>query len=90
MKKEINHPHDKIFKTLLADREVAIDFLNNFLPENVKNFIDIDNFHHVNSSFVSEELKETFSDIVLKCPMKNSDKEIFVTIIIEHKSQPEK
>lgn len=90
MNKGISNPHDKFFKTLLADRDVAIDFLRNFLPDKIKHRIDIESFQYTETSFVSEELQETFSDIVLRCPLKNSEQSVFITILIEHKSYPDK
>ncbi len=90
MAREINNPHDKFFKSFIYEKENAIDFLKTFLPENISGIIDFDSLSIENNSFVSDALSETFSDAIFKCRLKNTNEEVFVSILIEHKSYPDK
>ncbi len=90
MASEINNPHDKFFKSFIYEKENAIDFLKTFLPQNISGIIDFDSLSIENNSFISEALSETFSDAIFRCRLKNTDEEVFVSILIEHKSYPDK
>ncbi len=37
---EISNPHDKFFKEVFSRREVAVDFLRNYLPNDVLSCLD--------------------------------------------------
>jgi hypothetical protein len=39
---KIQNPHDKFFKETFGNVTVTKDFLNNYLPQNIMNIIDID------------------------------------------------
>ncbi len=43
-----------------------------------------------NTSFINEQLNEVFSDAIFKCKIKESNKEFFISILIEHKSYQDK
>jgi len=36
MNQHIHNPHDKFFKAMMAERELAIGFLQFFLPEEIR------------------------------------------------------
>jgi len=90
MAKEINNPHDKFFKSFIYEKENAIDFFKTFLPKNISGIIDFDSLSIENTSFVSDALSETFSDAIFKCRLKNTKEEVFISILIEHKSYPDR
>ncbi len=87
---KIQNPHDKFFKSFIYDKENAIDFLKTFLPQNISGIIDFGSLSIENNSFISEALSETFSDAIFKCRLKKAKEEVFVSILIEHKSYPDK
>lgn len=41
MAKTINNPHDKFFKAMMAEKDIAVDFLRQFLPDDVLKLIDL-------------------------------------------------
>jgi len=87
----MHHPHDKFFKAMMAERELAIGFLRFFLPEEISRMIDFERIEASKDSFVTEELKEIFSDAVFRCPVLESHtSSLFVSVLIEHKSYPDK
>ncbi|MEZ4906595.1 MAG: Rpn family recombination-promoting nuclease/putative transposase [Saprospiraceae bacterium] len=91
MSKKINNPHDKFFKAMMAEKDVAIDFLRQFLPKDVIELIDLDTISVENSSFLDDNLNEVFSDAIFKCNLKShSDNHFYLSVLIEHKSYPDK
>ncbi|HAO19175.1 MAG TPA: transposase, partial [Desulfobacteraceae bacterium] len=50
----ITNPHDKLFRETLSDREVAADFLKNYLPEDVLSLINLNSLEICKDSFVED------------------------------------
>jgi len=61
---EIFNPHDKFFKETFSIRENVIDFLKGTFPEEIFKKLDLSTLTRDNNSYIDEELKEHFSDIV--------------------------
>ena len=85
---EINNPHDKFFKEVFSRREVAVDFLRNYLPEEVFSCLDEESIHLKKDSFVDKELRAYFSDLLYRASLKDGS-ESYVYLLFEHKSYPE-
>ena len=85
MNKSMN-PHDKLFKEVLSRRENIIDFLNNYLPKDVLNLMDLNTIEIEKDSFIEKDLEEYFSDILYKVML--SDNEGYIYMLFEHKSYP--
>lgn len=81
---KIQNPHDKFFKETFGNVEVAKDFLNNYLPQNIIKLIDIDTLQPQKDSFINEELQEGFSDLLFKVDINK--KEGYIYFLFEHKS----
>ena len=81
---EIFNPHDKFFKETFSLRDNVIDFLKGTFPEEIFKKLDLSTLTRDNNSYIDEELKEHFSDIVYTCSCK--DKELKITLLFEHKS----
>jgi predicted transposase/invertase (TIGR01784 family) len=82
---EINNIHDKLVKEILSNKENAIDFLYEILPTEMSEGLDFQTLKFANTSYITPELKETFSDIVMDCTLKNG-KNLQISILLEHKS----
>lgn len=80
----IKNPHDSLFKRTLGDKEVAVDFLENYLPDNILKEIDLTDVKVAKDSFIDKELEESFSDILYTVNI--GDKEGYIYILFEHKS----
>jgi len=63
---KIHNPHDALIKELLASKENAIDFVKQFLPEEISRLILFESITQTKDSFITEELKEYFSDILFE------------------------
>lgn len=88
MSKNINNIHDKFLKSALADKELAQEFFQYFLPDKIVPLLDLTALEKKDDSYISHELKATFSDIIFTIPLKEtSDKHCQVSVLLEHKSK---
>ncbi len=83
IEKQIN-PHDKFFKEVFLRKEEVQNFIQNFLPEEIVKNIKFDTLKVDKDSYIDEELKENFADIVYTCLYGTT--EIKITLLFEHKS----
>lgn len=84
-----NHPskpHDEFFKATFGRLDIALEYLQQMLPKDIQSNLQLDALERINGSFVSQELKEYFSDVVYQCPIVGLRKQVFLTFILEHKS----
>ena len=84
------HIHDKFIQAILSDRKIAGDYFRNFLPEFVSKHLDFSSITQLPNSYLSDELKKTMSDIVYTCNKKDGSDTVKVSLLIEHKSYPDK
>ncbi len=85
MAEQHNNLHDKLFKdTFESAREVRA-LLTHFVDPKLYATLDLDTLHIENVSFIDEELKEYFADIIYSCSRKNG-KKLSISILLEHKS----
>ncbi len=84
---DIHQPHDKFFKRLFSRPEVARDFIENYLPENVLRRLDLDSLQLMKDTFVDAKLRGRFSDVLCRVRLANG-KEAYVYVLFEHKSSP--
>lgn len=85
---KIQNPHDKFFKETFGNVEIAKDFLNNYLPENIMNVVDVNTLEPQKDSFINEELQEGFSDMLFR--VKINKREGYIYFLFEHKSYTSK
>jgi predicted transposase/invertase (TIGR01784 family) len=89
MNTEISNPHDSFFKELLARPEMAADFLANYLPAEILALLDVSEPEFIKDSFVDEELRQHFSDLLYRVRLKRGG-DAFVGVLFEHKSSPDR
>ena len=88
MEKNMSHIHDKMFKETFGNHVIAGDFLKAFLPESVRNIVDLDTLKPIKGSFVTQELKEVFTDLLFTAMIDGNDG--YICFLFEHKSYPDK
>ena len=88
MKNSIHNPHDKLFRASLQYPEVAKEFLEMYLPIEIKQQVDFNNIAYCNTSFIDEQLKLTQSDVLFKTAI--NDKESYIYILCEHQFKIDK
>lgn len=83
---ELNNPHDKFFKGAFSMLVVTKPLLLQFLPKDLLDKLDLDTLEIDPNSYINDELKETFSDMVWSCRLKNSQQQRKIAFLFEHKS----
>ncbi|MGH9840874.1 MAG: Rpn family recombination-promoting nuclease/putative transposase [Blastocatellia bacterium] len=89
MNAEISNPHDSFFKERLSRPEMAADFLANYLPPEILAILDVSEPEIVKDSFVDEELRQHFSDLLYRVKLKRGG-DAYVCVLFEHKSGPDR
>jgi len=84
----ITNPHDKLFRETLSDKEIAADFLKNYLPEDILLLTDLNSLEICKDSFVEDDLKDYHSDLLYKIMLES--REGYVYLLFEHKSYPDR
>ncbi|WP_347814918.1 Rpn family recombination-promoting nuclease/putative transposase [Leptospira noguchii] len=82
---DMTNPHDRLIRETLQNKEDAISFFKNSLPEKVIELLDLNGLELTQSSFISENLKEEQTDLLFQIPLK-SGKKANIYLLFEHKS----
>ena len=83
--KKDKKPHDALAKKVLENPVAAREFLEEYLPAEFKEYIDIATLKVEKESHVEESLKRRLSDVVYSVSTKNQDK-AFIYCLCEHQS----
>jgi predicted transposase/invertase (TIGR01784 family) len=84
---QIHNPHDAIFKKFFSNIEAATDFIEAYLPEQLKKNCNFSTLKIEAGSFVDEDLKQHHSDILYS--LKIDGIKGYVYINVEHQSTPQ-
>ena len=82
-------PHDATFRQFLKIPDIPRDFMEIHLPAELRAICDFSTLKLENGSFVEENLRQYFSDILYSLKTVNGDKG-YVQVLIEHQSSPDK
>ena len=85
---KVSQPHDKFFRASFGKVDFAKDFLNNYLPEELVDIIDMDTLVSQPTTYISKELKEQFADLLYRTNINNE--RAYISFLFEHKSFPDK
>lgn len=85
---EIKNVHDKFFKETFSRTDVAANFLEEFLPPDFVQKLNLSSLTIENNSFVDENLEEHFADILYNCNYREDGK-VKLAFLYEHKSYKE-
>ncbi|MGO1479227.1 Rpn family recombination-promoting nuclease/putative transposase [Senegalia sp. (in: firmicutes)] len=80
----LNQPHDKYFRATFGEVSFTTDFLNNYLPKDLLDIMDMDTLQPQKGSYLDKELKEQFTDLLFRVNINN--KQGYVYFLFEHKS----
>ncbi len=83
--KDITQPHNKFFKLVFTRGETTAEFIENNLPPEIVDLIDLESLEYEKDTFIDERFKDHFSDLLVKMRLKNG-KRGYLYILIEHKS----
>ncbi|MGL4860568.1 MAG: Rpn family recombination-promoting nuclease/putative transposase [Enterobacteriaceae bacterium] len=87
-KPRIFAPHDATFRKYLAHPKVARDFMELHLPPNLRALCDLTTLKLESGSFIEDDLRPYYSDILYSLRTSKGAGYIYVTI--EHQSRAEK
>ena len=85
---ELTNPHDRFFKEVFSRKEVAADFLRNYLPTDVLACLDENSINLTKDSFVDNELATHLSDLLYEVELRDGS-DAYVYVLFEHKSFPD-
>jgi predicted transposase/invertase (TIGR01784 family) len=83
----ITNPHDKFFRTSFSRLDVVRSFIEEVLPKQYRDRINLDSLRLSNSSFIDEELSEHLADLVYHAEYAGEPAKI--SLLFEHKSYQE-
>jgi len=87
-KRTTSSPHDAVFKTFLTHPQTARDFLDIHLPPALRTICDLSTLQLESGSFIEENLRAYFSDVLYSLKIEGGDSYIYT--LIEHQSSPDR
>lgn len=88
MPRNITNIHDKFIKQILSDKQLAIDFLQQYLPELLVRILDFSTLEQQDNTYITDQLKTSFSDLLWKVKIKGEEN-LQISLLLEHKSSPD-
>ncbi|MEQ4530569.1 MAG: Rpn family recombination-promoting nuclease/putative transposase [Mixta sp.] len=81
-------PHDATFRQFLTQPEIARDFMELHLPPELRAICDLTTLKLESGSFVEDDLRQYFSDVLYS--LKTTAGDGYIHVLIEHQSTPDK
>jgi len=79
--------HDQLFKKAMENPIVAKEFFDAHLPKNIRALVDTNSLKLEKDSFIEQNLKNSFSDVLFTARFDNKD--AYLYILLEHQSTPD-
>lgn len=81
-------PHDAAFKAFLTHPDTARDFIKLHVPAEFRAICDLSTLKLESGSFVEEDLRAYYSDVLYS--VKTTEGEGYIHVLIEHQSTPDR
>ena len=81
-------PHDATFRHFLTQPEIARDFMELHLPAELRAICDLSTLKLESGSFVEDDLRQYFSDVLYS--LKTTAGDGYIHVLVEHQSTPDK
>ena len=81
---KLTNPHDKFFREAFSRKDMALGFVKEYLPLEIRSQMDLRKFEIVKDSYVDKEFAQHFSDILYQTRIHGAQS--FFYILFEHKS----
>lgn len=88
MKNSTPTPHDSTFRQFLTQPDIARDFMELHLPAALRAVCDLSTLKLESGSFVEDDLRQFFSDVLYS--LKTTVGAGYIHVLIEHQSTPDK
>ena len=86
---EIANPHDKFFKEVFGQAQIAAEFMANYLPAEITDSLDLTAPELVKDSFIDKSVQEHFSDLLYKVKLRDTKAAAYIFLLFEDKSVPD-
>ncbi|WP_080056665.1 Rpn family recombination-promoting nuclease/putative transposase [Spirosoma aerolatum] len=87
----IDNIHDKFFKESFSRKDITAALLEQVLPSELVERLDLAALELANGSYVDEVLQEHFADLLFDCPYQGQGQTtVQIALLLEHKSYREK
>ncbi|HFV9933085.1 TPA: Rpn family recombination-promoting nuclease/putative transposase [Salmonella enterica subsp. enterica serovar Bovismorbificans] len=80
-------PHDATFRQFLTRPEIAREFMAIHLPAELRAICDLSTLKLESGSFVEDDLRQYFSDVLYS--LKTTDGDGYIHVLLEHQSSPD-
>jgi predicted transposase YdaD len=90
MAEEIPHPHDSMVRVVLSDLAEARSFLQRYMPEELSRTLNWSTLRLLEGSFVDEDLRRSETDFLYEVERVESDTSLWLYILLEHQSSPDR
>jgi len=84
------HYFDRLFRRLFSSPETAADLAANVLPDAYVQTLDLTSVRVERGSFVDEDLRTHSSDLLLCFERKGGGQSVYVYLLVDHKSRPDR
>ncbi|ELE1936725.1 Rpn family recombination-promoting nuclease/putative transposase, partial [Salmonella enterica] len=81
-------PHDATFRQFLTQPDIARDFMEIHLPAELRVVCDLSTLKLESGSFVEDDLRQYFSDVLYS--LKTTAGDGYIHVLVEHQSTPDK
>ena len=90
MSESIENPHDKLVRLVFSDPVEAASFLQANLPESLSKDLRWESLTLVKGTFIDDEFQDTASDLLFLVKRLSIGQDLFLYVLFEHQSRPEK
>lgn len=84
-----DQPHDRLLRYAFSQRQVVLDYLNNFIDKKIVSHFDLRTIRLESGAYIDKDLKEFASDLEFSIEWKKKTRkkiEAKIYVLIEHKS----
>ena len=85
----VDKPHDKLVRRILSNVATARDVLEVYLPEAVRDLVDLDYLERQPDTFVDEQHRVFAVDVLFKTRCKHTHKDAYIWFLIEQQRAPD-
>ncbi|MFN8671126.1 MAG: Rpn family recombination-promoting nuclease/putative transposase [Candidatus Sericytochromatia bacterium] len=89
-KKDLKKTKDLPYKQMFGNITFFRQLLENFVSEEFVKEIDFNKCEKIDKSFVSKKYDKTESDLIYKVKLKNTEKEVYIYVLMEFQSTVDK
>jgi len=86
---KITDAHDACFKRFFSHEEFVRDFIQYYIPDKIKSHLDLSTIEIDMEGYISQEFKEFYSDVVASLSFLDSNQDVEMYFLFEHKSTPD-